>query len=257
MIVLSAARGPLLGMVFGLSAAGLTWLARRRARTALVVSVTTLGILLLALVLLNVPGSPVAGLARVTVIERLSQLADVQRGTPVWFRIEVWRGIVSGWSRQMTTDQAISETAPRVRSAIGYGLESQILALPRSTFCSGRLARALRGGSGPQRAARPPGHHGADRSRAVDHIGGSPVGRRAKRVRGAASGDELSMRLGCLGAVLAHLAEGQVGIVTAMALALFWMVAGLLATAVVRRHAAPTGRPLRGRGAAPAGGPLH
>jgi hypothetical protein len=39
------------------------------------------------------------------------------------------------------------------------------------------------------------------------------------------------MRLGCLGALIAHLAEGQVGIVTAMPLALFWMVAAVLASA--------------------------
>ena len=250
-IVLSAARGPLLGMILGLSAAGLTWLARRRARTALVVSLATVGTLLVALVLLNVPGSPLAGLTRVAVIQRLSQLADVQRGTPVWFRLEVWKGIVSGWASQMRADPAIPETTPRVRSAIGYGLESQLLALPRI----GTFARD--GWREPYVVDRA---HNA----LLDHLvttGLIGVGLwltslgalfvvGVKRVRSAAAGDELSMRLGCLGAVLAHLAEGQVGIVTAMPLALLWMVAGLL---TMGPWSADTSRPLAARsgGAAP------
>ena len=232
-IVLSAARGPLLGMVFGLSAAGLTWLACRRARTALVLSAATVGILLVALVLLNVPGSRLAGLTRITVLHRLSQLADVQRPSPVWFRLEVWSGILSGWARQMRADHLIPDVTPRVRSAIGYGLESSSLALPRiGTFARGD------GWSEPYVVDRA---HNA----LLDHlvttglIGaglwvislGALFVVAVKRVRRAAPGDELSMRLGCLGAVLAHLAEGQVGIVTAMSLALFWMVASLLATA--------------------------
>jgi cytochrome c-type biogenesis protein CcmH/NrfG len=48
------------------------------------------------------------------------------------------------------------------------------------------------------------------------------------RTRASAYPGEATMRLGAFGAVLGHLAEGQVGIATAMPLVLFWLGAGLL-----------------------------
>jgi hypothetical protein len=48
------------------------------------------------------------------------------------------------------------------------------------------------------------------------------------RLRSAESDEETSFRLGCLAAVLAHLAEAQVGIMTAVSLALFWITAASL-----------------------------
>jgi hypothetical protein len=236
-VVLSAARGPFLGMVFGVSAAGLALFARRRARAALVVTASAVAAILFLLVLLNVPGSPLAGFRRVKVLHRLSRIADVRRGTPVWFRIEVWGGIVSGWARQVRGEEVIPDTRPWVRSALGYGLETQLLTLDQLSLP--RIHAFARGDRWRGKYLVDRAHNAfLDKLVTEGMVGavlwltavGSLLVVGSRRVRTASTADETSMRLGCLGAVLAHLVEGQVGIVTTMPLALFWMVAGVLAT---------------------------
>jgi hypothetical protein len=248
-VVLSGARGPLLGMLFGLSVAGLTLLARRRAWKAVVVTAAAVAALLAGLVLLNVPNSPLAPLARVGVLSRLSELTNVTRGTPVWFRLQVWGGILSGWGRQLRGEEIIPGTWPRARSALGYGLETQLLTLDQLAL----PALGVTGASGEGWRAQ----YLVDRAHnlLLDHLvtGGlievglwlaliaSLLAVGISRARTALPGEETTLRLGCLGAVLAHLAEGQVGIVTTMPLALFWMTSGLIASAPWCGAGAPPG----------------
>lgn len=238
-VLMSAARGPLLGMLFGLCVAGLALLACRRAWKTFLVTAATVGVLLVALALLNVPRSPLAPFARVGVLERLSHLSDVRRGTPVWFRLQVWGGILSGWGRQIRGEEVIPETRPWVRSALGYGLETQLLTLDQLSLPAvGVFETQGEGWRGQYLVDR------AHNALLDELVTGGLVGAGLwltsvgcvlaagiARVRAATSGEETTVRLGCLGAVLAHLAEGQVGIVTAMPLALLWMTAGVLATA--------------------------
>ncbi len=236
-VVLSTARGPLLGLLFGLTVAGLTLLARRGAWRSLVVTSATVSAILVALLILNAPHSSLAPLARVGVLDRLSQLADVRPQTPVWFRLQVWGGILSGWVRQMRGEEIVPETQPWVRSVVGYGLETQLLTLGQLSLPAiGTVEMQGEGWRGQYLVDR------AHNTLLDQLVTGGLVGVGLwiasvgsllvvgfKHVRNAPQ-EEASLRLGCLGAVLAHVAEGQVGIVTAVPLALFWMTAGVLTT---------------------------
>jgi hypothetical protein len=244
-VVLSGARGPLLGVSFGLGVAGFTLLARRRAWKTLTASAGIAAALLVALALLNVPHSPLAPLAQRPALQRLSQLTNVERGTPVWFRLRAWSGIVSSWDRQLRGEGLVPGTSPWVRTALGYGPETQLLTLDALTLPSlGPLGVAGEGWRGS---------YVVDRVHNVllDHlVTGGLIGAAlwvallasllavgVARVRSAGPGEETSLCLGCLGAILAHVAEGQVGIVTPMPLALFWIAAALLAGAPWSRSA--------------------
>lgn len=249
-LVLARARGPLLGLLFGLAITGFVLFARQRAFKALAVSGAVVGAIIAALVLLNVPHSPVAPLAKVRVLERLSQLGDVSFGSPGWFRLQVWRGIISGWGRLLLGQEIVAGTSPWVRTGLGYGLETQLITLEQLALPSVGTLDAYGTGWRAQ--------YLVDRAHNVvlDHlVTGGLVGVMLwlalagllllvalSRLRSAGTGDEMSFRLGCLGAVLAHLAEGQVGIVTTVPLALFWMTAALLASPPWSRlHARPGG----------------
>src|SRR5262249_22945977 len=61
------------------------------------------------------------------------------------------------------------------------------------------------------------------------------------RIRSSVAAGEMTRRIGALGAVLAHLADGQLGIATSMSLALFWLAAALL-TAPAWADSADSGR---------------
>src|SRR5262249_43982722 len=54
------------------------------------------------------------------------------------------------------------------------------------------------------------------------------VGVGVSRIRSSVAAGEATIRIGALAAVLAHLADGLVGIVTSMSLALFWIAAAIL-----------------------------
>jgi hypothetical protein len=238
-VVLSGARGPLLGVSFGLGVAWFALQARRRAWKTVAVSALTAAGLLVALALLNVPRSPLARLAQLPALHRLSQLTNVERGTPVWFRLQAWSGILSSWERQLRGEELVPGTSPWVRTALGYGLETQLLTLDALTLPSlGPLGVAGEGWRGSYLVDR---LHNV----LLDHVvtGGviaaalwlaliaSLLAVAVSRVRRADPGEETTLCLGCLGAILAHVAEGQVGIVTPMPLALFWTAAALLAGA--------------------------
>jgi hypothetical protein len=235
-LVLSRARGPLLGLLFGFAITVFVLFTRRRAFKALTASAAVIGAIIGALVLLNVPHSPVAPLAKVRVLERLSQLGDVRAGSPGWFRLRVWSGIISGWGRQALGQEVIAGTSPWVRTGLGYGLETQLVTLEQLALPSIGTLNA----HGVNWRAQ----YLVDRAHnaLLDHLltgglvgvalwltlVGSLLVVAASRLRSAGNDDETGFRLGCLGAVLAHFAEGQVGILTPAPLALFWMTGALL-----------------------------
>jgi tetratricopeptide (TPR) repeat protein len=235
-VVLSRGRGAFIGMLVGLSVTSFAFLIRHRAWKTLSAAALGLVGLMVFLVLLNWPGSPIASLGNVRILSRLSDIANVRHGSPGWVRLQVWRGISDGWSRQLRGEDVIPGLSPRVRSLIGYGPETQLLVLePMTTPFLGVL---------PAQGEGWRARYVFDRSHNVllDHLVtgglvgaglwvllvGSLLAVGISRIRTSVAGGEMTIRLGALGAVLAHLAEGQVGIATPMPLALFWLAAALL-----------------------------
>ncbi|HYB44364.1 MAG TPA: hypothetical protein VEL75_21495, partial [Candidatus Methylomirabilis sp.] len=237
-VVLSRARGALLATLLGLVVAGVAMLAGRRARKMLALSAATAGLVVLGIGLLNVPDSPLAPLARIGVLSRLSHVTDVGRGTPGWFRLRVWKGIASGWRRQLAGEEVVPDTRPVLRSVIGYGPETQLLVLEPFSRPSLGVRRA--GGSGWRGQYLVDRAHNALLDQLVTGglvgaglwltLVGSLIAVGVSRVRRASPGEEWSIRWACLAAVMAHIAEGQVGVETVAPLVLFWMAAGLLST---------------------------
>jgi hypothetical protein len=236
-VVVCQARGAFFGMLAGLSVTAFALLARRRAWRALASVAAVLIAVALFLVLLNVPTSPLAALRAKPLLSRLSHLADVHPGTPGWFRLQVWRGTLDGWRRQLGGETMIPGLPPPVRSLVGYGLETQLLTLDRLALPSLGVLRVL--GEGWT------GQYLADRAHNIvlDHLltggligvglwallTGALLASGVARARAATAPGEMAVRVGAIGALVAHLVEGQVGIVTPVPLALFW-VAGALCT---------------------------
>ncbi len=234
-VVLSRARGAFLAMLVGLSVAGFGILLRRRAVKTLAAAVLLLAGLVVFIALLNLPHSPLGSLRDAGPLIRLSRLTDVRYGSPVWFRLKVWGGIASGWARQTRGDEVVPGTSSAVRSAIGYGLETQLFTIDR--LLERQLAVLRARGEGWE------GQYLVDRAHnaLLDQlVTGGLVGAAlwltavalalAAMLRRAWSPGppaDRGLRIALLGAGLAHVAEGQVGVVTPMPLALFWMAAGL------------------------------
>lgn len=142
-VILSRGRGAFIGMMVGLSVTLFGFLVRRRAWKTL--AVAALGLLGLAafVTLLNLPGSPVASLGRTPLLTRLSEIGTLRRGSPGWFRVQVWRGIADGWSRQLRGEQTFPGLSPRWRTFIGYGPDTQLLVLePLTSPYLGKIGRA-------------------------------------------------------------------------------------------------------------------
>lgn len=235
-VVISRGRGAFIGVLVGLSATTFAFLIRYRAWKTLTAAAVALVGLVAFLVLLNWPGSPVAALGQLRLLGRLSNIANFERGSPSGVRLDVWRGIADGWSRQLRGEAIIPGLSPRIRSLIGYGLESQLIVLEPLTLPFVGVYHA----SGDGWRA----HYVFDRAHSVllDHlvtegligaalwvafIGGVLVVG-ALRLRTSATGPEATIRIGALGAVLGHVADGMVGIATPMPLALFSLAAALL-----------------------------
>jgi O-antigen ligase len=235
-VVLSQGRGAFVGMLVGLGVVALAFLVRRRAWTSLTAVGLGLVALVAFLVLLNLWHSPDDVRGHRGPLSRLSEVVDMRRQSPGWFRVQVWRGILDGWSRQLHGEQVIPGMSPQMRSVLGFGPETQLLVLDSM---AGPFLGAL-----PTRGEGWRAQYVADRAHNVlleqlltGGLGGAAlwcllvgsllvVG--ISRIRAAASPGETTMRLGALGAVLGHLAESQVGIETAMPFVLFWLGAGLL-----------------------------
>lgn len=254
-VLLSRGRGAFIGMLLGLGVAGFAFLIRRRAWKTL--AVTGLGVIALVafLVLLNVPGSPIAALGNVRLLNRLSTIANLEHGSPGWVRVQLWRGISDGWRRQLHGEAVIPEVSPRLRSLIGYGPETQLLVLePLATPFLGALPT-----SGEGWHAR----YVFDRTHNVllDHVVteglvgaclwlllvGSVIEIGIARLRVSRAPGEAAVRIGALGAVLAHFADGQVGMATPMSLALFWLTAALLTSEAWTVSSTARGRPRPGK----------
>jgi tetratricopeptide (TPR) repeat protein len=235
-VILSRGRGAFMGMLVGLSVTSFAFLLRHRAWKTLGAAALGLVGLVVFLVLLNWPGSPVASLGQVRLLSRLSDIANVRHGSPGWVRLQVWRGISDGWSRQLRGEEVIPGLSPRVRSLIGYGPENELLVLePMTTPLLGVL---------PAQGEGWRARYVFDRAHNIllDHLVtgglvgaglwvvlvGSLLAVGISRIRTSVAAGEMTIRIGALGAVLAHLAEGQVGIATPMPLALFWLAAALL-----------------------------
>lgn len=240
-VILSQGRGAFVGMLVGLSVVAVAFLVRRRAWKALSAVVLGLVALIAFLALLNLSRSPAVSLGNVGLLSRLSEVADVRRGSPGWVRVQVWRGILDGWSRQLHGETVIPGLSPRMRSVLGFGPETQLLVLDRM---AGPLLGVLpaTGEGWSARYVVDRAHNVLLEQLVTGGLGGAAlwgllVGSllvvgiariRASASPGEATMGETTMRLGALGAVLGHVAEGQVGIATAMPLVLFWLVAGVL-----------------------------
>ena len=243
-VVVCQARGAFFGMLAGLSVTAFALLARRRAWRALASVAAVLVAVALFLVLLNVPTSPLAALRGKPLLSRLSHLADVHPRTPGWFRLQVWRGTLGGWRRQMGGEALIPGLPPHVRSLVGYGLETQLLTLDRLALPNLGVLRV--------RGEGWTGLYLADRAHNVvlDHLltgGLIGVGLWAlvtgallvigvARARAATAPGEIAVRVGAIGALVAHLVEEQVGIVTPVPLALFWVAGALCAMPAWSEH---------------------
>jgi tetratricopeptide (TPR) repeat protein len=235
-LVLCGARGPLLGLLFALAVTSLGILLRRRAWRALAASTAALALLGGALALAPA-WAPLTSLSRFQTLQRLSQVASADPGTSAWFRLGVWRGILHSWTRQMAGEPVVPGESPLVRSAVGYGLETQLIVLEPMVLSS--LGNPVAPGQGWQ------AQYLVDRAHNVvlDHLvtggivgavlwlalAGGIIAVGFSRTRNAAP-TSLAAPVSALTALVAHLSEQQVGIATAAPVALFWLTTGLLSS---------------------------
>ena len=92
-VVFSQSRGPWLGIFVGMFFFGLLYVFARRWRKLAVAFVSIAAVLAGFLIVLNVPGSPLAGLRDVPYVGRLGQLLDIGSGTGK-VRVLIWEGAV-------------------------------------------------------------------------------------------------------------------------------------------------------------------
>jgi len=233
-IVASQARGAFLALLAGLAVAGVPVLWALGARKTLMAGGAVVTVLLAVIVLLNVPGSPFA-LSKLPLLRRMDQMLELKHGSPEWFRVQVWAGILDGWRALAGGEPRVPEGMPRVRAAVGYGLETQIHTLsPLAQPGVGVLAARGQGFRG---------QYLVDRAHSVplDHLVTGGVGGLllwtgvtagvlwvgVRRVRSSGGGERM-LRLGALGAVTAHALDGAFGIDAPVPLALHWLAAALL-----------------------------
>jgi tetratricopeptide (TPR) repeat protein len=114
-IIFSQSRGPLLGIAGGLFFFGLLYAFLHRRRTATAVLVGAGVAILLFLVMINIPSSPLAGVRDLPYIGRLGRVFEIQGGTGR-VRTLIWEGAVD------------MITADPLRATIGYGPEAMYVA---------------------------------------------------------------------------------------------------------------------------------
>lgn len=114
-IFFSQSRGPWLGLAAGLLLFGLLYVFMRRWRVVAVAFVGAAVALAALLVVLNIPGSPLASVRDVPYVGRLGRLTEIDEGTGK-VRVLIWEGA----SKMLTSNPA--------RAAIGYGPEAMYVA---------------------------------------------------------------------------------------------------------------------------------
>src|SRR5262249_2393459 len=130
-LLVSGARGPLLGLLAALGVTGFIVLARRGRRHAMAVAATAVTIAVAGVVLLALSKSPPASLENVPTLRRLSDLGRVSPGSTTWFRLQVWKALAVGWGEQLAGHDVVPDTSPLVRSIIGYGPDTQLITFDR------------------------------------------------------------------------------------------------------------------------------
>lgn len=238
-VILSGARAAFLATLVGVSVAVGTMMLRARAWRRIAVAAAVLGAVIVVLALINVRGSPLRKLTVTgpTAIGRLATLADVERGSGR-FRVRLWGSIVTAWTAQLRGHEVIPGVFPRLRSAIGYGPESQLATLDQFN---------------PSRARSSKVWMDRAHNELLDHlvIGGlvgaalwlivlvAIVVGGVRRLLTSASPLETTLRAGCLGAVVAHVVDAQFGVASPMSRAVFWVVAALLTMPLAAEAAPP------------------
>jgi tetratricopeptide (TPR) repeat protein len=114
-LLFSQSRGPMLGILVGAFFFGLLYTFVRRWSWATVGLVALAGVFLLALVLINVPQSPLSFVRNVPYIGRLGQVFEIEGGTGK-VRVLIWEGV---------TDMLGDNPS---RTLIGYGPEAMYVA---------------------------------------------------------------------------------------------------------------------------------
>jgi hypothetical protein len=235
-IVLSQGRGAFIGTLVGIGVTGFAFLVRRRAWKTLGAAAVGSTVLVLFVVLLNVPGSPIAALGKIRLLSRLGAITNVEPGSPGWVRLQLWRGISDGWRRQLHGASVLPGVSPGLRSLIGYGPETQLVVLePLTAPFAGKLAASGEGWYARYVFDRA---HNVVLDRLVTEgllgvalwalLLGGVIILGVRRLRSSVEPGEVAIRVGALGAILGHLADGQVGMSTPIPLLLFWVAAALL-----------------------------
>jgi hypothetical protein len=235
-LVLSTARGALVGLLTGLVAASAVLLLARRATRTLLILGTGVLVVILFVGVLNLGGSPLDGLKKVQFFERLGSITELRERSPGWIRLRLWEGILSGWRQQLAGDEVLPGLRPIFRALVGFGPETQIIMLDR--FLPPGL-RSLLTGQGEWKAV-----YQFDRAHneLLDHlvttggigmvlwlaVVGGIVATGVIRLRAARGALEAGLRLGCLATVVGQAVEGLVGIASPMPRAIFWMAAAIL-----------------------------
>jgi tetratricopeptide (TPR) repeat protein/O-antigen ligase len=114
-LLFSQSRGPMLGLLGGLALLGLLYVFARRWRVASLVLISLAGLLVVLLVLINVPASPLARVRDLPYVGRLGRVLEVESGTGK-VRVLIWQGVVE-----------LLKANPG-RTLIGYGPESMYVA---------------------------------------------------------------------------------------------------------------------------------
>jgi len=240
-LVLSTARGALVGLLTGLVAGVAVLLVARGAKRTLAVLGTGVLVGVLFVGVLNLASSPLDGLKKVQFFKRLGSIAELRERSPGWVRVRLWQGILSRWHLQLAGDEPLPGPAPTLRALVGYGPETQILVLDRflppglRSLITGQLTTGQQEWRAVYRFDRA-------HNELLDHLVttgtvgmllwlalvGSILAVGVIRLHSARGALEAGMRLGCLAAVVGQTVEGLVGIASPMPRAIFWIAAAIL-----------------------------
>jgi tetratricopeptide (TPR) repeat protein len=135
--VYTQSRGPLLGMIAGVFVIGLIYLALARHRKSALAWVALSLATLVALLLMNVPGSPLSFVRDIPYAGRMARLLETEQGTGR-VRLLIWEGSV-----------ALVRSDP-LRAVVGYGPESMHVAY--NAFYPPELAHFEARNASPDRA---------------------------------------------------------------------------------------------------------